>query len=1340
MHSSRKTAQTSSNLIIILPFCLLCFFCFSLPVLGLDTDVYQTNLSPNVSILFDSSGSMEFGIYDSTVDYGGFYNYASEQGDFDKIAGGGGGTDNYFYAENGPGTSPQLPRREILLVKGNIGVSITENGVSYTGDAGDPDYIWYTNDTFHTYTYIDDDGNLSGDGVHSQRITVDAEGHLLLDGSRLPLDRDILLHNLQNNPDGSSIDKGFGGQINAPGWYFSGFEGVDVGSHNVAEDGDINVFFFITGNWMNMQMMYNLYTEDSTNEDYRTWKTRTLPDTTQELWHTVPYNIHSTNYPSNYPNHHEQIWEIAQPDAVKIKIHFTDFNTENNYDFVDIYKKNMHWKNRVYRLSGNLGTNFWKGPFDLANNNHTFFISFDSDRSVTRKGFAIDKYQYIGENESITGYKMQRRIDAVREAILHVIDMTRGKINWSLASFETSPHTGDGAHIWQPFNPVLSDDAVRENIVVHINALEPDGGTPLGEALQDVFNHFEAKENLLPECSRNYCITISDGFPSADDDWSRVSGKVFSDEDNDGWTADPYQYSPPSANYFDDVASYMYNYSFRDRSAITTPGASYDNVTCHMLSFIQGLPLLEDAAADGGGIYLAAYNKQQLINAFYSLGLMIIKSTSYVAPVISVDTSNKTQSGDMLYMAFFKPTDGRWSGNLKKYQLVKKIKSNCINRTEEEWVVTDQNGLDAVDCEGTFLESSVSLWSTDSDGGEVEKGGVGAILKAAIAASSMTSSPYTSTGRSIYVLKNNGTNTQLLPANISNTDLGVTDDAERYKIINYLYGYTFDEDGTSNHYPVARRNWPLGSFIHSTPVIVHYESASPAKSYIVIGGNDGMLHAFDDADGSEVIALIPENLLLRLKELDPNESTTYPSPLFFVDGASTYDYSFNSNGQIIPQQLIFGERRGGRAYYSLDVTNSSPVNWTKIWRVDNSLTGFSELGQSWSKMELVKFHASSTTIKTLGVFCGGYDDNGIDGIDPVGVDTMGRGIFFIDISIPETSSNFLVNSFIYSSTSENPTHEMEFAIPCKPLILTDDYGYFSGVYFADLGGQVWHIEYDNSNYSWGTPRRVFTANDGSNAASGATGGSLLNSDDGRKMFYAPTGTYLGNCNYVDSDGDARDFLTIMLMVGTGDREQPMETDIHDRIYTIVDASSNVLDERDLLNVTNDELDVDSTLSAPDREALYDTLAETYGWYIKLDEISDSYSHEGEKVLSQPLIFFGIGYITTFTPNATDPCYPHGEAKVYGLNYCDGTAGLNYYKGNDTESGEVYTKKYDYRDRYRTIGEAIPSSPEIIIRDGVVAAFSSVGGGLPGLGEDGSSLIPQPKFAVDMINWRSLQGN
>ena len=40
-----------------------------------------------------------------------------------------------------------------------------------------------------------------------------------------------------------------------------------------------------------------------------------------------------------------------------------------------------------------------------------------------------------------------------------------------------------------------------------------------------------------------------------------------------------------------------------------------------------------------------------------------------------------------------------------------------------------------------------------------------------------------------------------------------------------------------------KRDWMLGSFLHSRPYMIHYKD----RTVIYAGANDGMLHAFDDA-------------------------------------------------------------------------------------------------------------------------------------------------------------------------------------------------------------------------------------------------------------------------------------------------------------------------------------------------------------------------------------------------------------------------------------------------------------------------------------------------------------
>ncbi len=290
----------------------------------------------------DNSGSMGFGVYEHNIDYGAMYDYLITLNDsnppnseyiWDTV-------NNWaaFYQNH-------LERHKIYLTPGKIGVTVTtvdSNTVAFTGDPADPEYIWYPADAVDTHTLITNAGELVSDGSgHTQRLTVDGDGHILLDGVRLPLNQDIKLHEPQQLLDGTTIDNGFGGLLNAPGYLFSGYEGVTAGSLDVAEDADVAIFFFITGNWSSMQDMYNLhYTENpgphASNAD-PAWQHEFFPILAGS-WSPAAY---SARYPGpgmipesgNYGDgtdydDPDTVNTIVHPGAAQIQVHFSTMDVD----------------------------------------------------------------------------------------------------------------------------------------------------------------------------------------------------------------------------------------------------------------------------------------------------------------------------------------------------------------------------------------------------------------------------------------------------------------------------------------------------------------------------------------------------------------------------------------------------------------------------------------------------------------------------------------------------------------------------------------------------------------------------------------------------------------------------------------------------------------------------------------------------------------------------------------------------------------------------------------------------------------------------------------------------
>lgn len=127
------------------------------------------------------------------------------------------------------------------------------------------------------------------------------------------------------------------------------------------------------------------------------------------------------------------------------------------------------------------------------------------------------------------------------------------------------------------------------------------------------------------------------------------------------------------------------------------------------------------------------------------------------------------------------------------------------------------------------------------------------------------------------------------------------------------------------------RSQPIGAVLDSTPAILEPPSLDPPpdsdypgfveankgrRSLIMVGANDGMLHAIDGRLGKEVWAFIPFNLLPKLRAL--REGQPVGDFRFFVDSAPKLaDVKVRDEWRTY---IFFGQGPGGTFYQALDVT------------------------------------------------------------------------------------------------------------------------------------------------------------------------------------------------------------------------------------------------------------------------------------------------------------------------------------------------------------------------------------------------------------------------------------
>ena len=877
----------------------------------------------------------------------------------------------------------------------------------------------------------------------------------------------------------------------------------------------------------------------------------------------------------------------------------------------------------------------------------------------------------------------RKRIDVAKEVINDLINTTTG-VRFGVMRFNEY----EGGRV------IAECGADKSTIISEINGITADGYTPLAETLAEAGLYFAGEESwfntsgglpidydspMQERCQKNYVIIMTDGEPTEDKSTKLTSGlyinnDTIGDYDNDG--SDPGTYDYDGTDYLDDVAKYLYE---NDCHPTMGDGTSFDkqNITTYTIGFQLNHQLLEDTAANGGGEYYTASNYSELSEAFYHIMSSISEENAvFVAPVVPISRMNRTYAGDRIYLGFFKPQQsGRWIGNIKRYAL------------DDNGTLYDANNALATTPDGLIKSNALSFWTTlGNDGPDVAAGGAAEVLNLMIEGGTARSL-YTYTGTAAALTDSSNAFEDANTA-ITNEDLNVGSAAERQALFNMVHDGAF------------------GDIIHSEPVVVYYPDpdgdpgTNDEKTMIYAGANDGILHAIDDDNGSEAWGFIPPDQLGRLTLLNNSDHD------YFLDGSPTVSYGVS---QWI---LISGERRGGSNYTAIDITSpTAPQYLYSIGRSffdpvlgndpDNDV--YERLGQSWGKPEKATI-ATGVTVTTpscllnidtatedVFMIAGGYDNNQ-DQQTPAAQDSVGRAVFAVNAVTGQASSNFNFNG---TSSGIGMSH----SIVDLTVLDHDGDGVTSRIYAGDLGGNVFAFKDDAVHtYSvcsqsveqvvtdgvWGTAFKLFNA-----SADGVQ----------RKILYAP-----------DAVGEE---FGEYIFFGTGDRTDPGETGVVNRIYAVKnDWSGATLTESNLTDVTDNLIQLGTDTEKAAAQASLDS---SDGWFFQLE-------NPGEKVVSSPRVYGGVVYFTTYTPPATsapdpdDPCTVstvRGVGRLYAVNYLTGASVLDLSSETETDNAGQ-TVDLGKKDRSIAIGTAIPSAPVIAILANGAQIFIGVEGGIVSL--------------------------
>lgn len=386
---------------------------------------------------------------------------------------------------------------------------------------------------------------------------------------------------------------------------------------------------------------------------------------------------------------------------------------------------------------------------------------------------------------------------------------------------------------------------------------------------------------------------------------------------------------------------------------------------------------------------------------------------------------------------------------------------------------------------------------------------------------------------------------------------------------------------------------------------------------VFVAANDGMLHAFDAANGDERWAYMPR---ITMKKLHLQASTTYSTNhQFSTDGSPEIsDVKIGTEWRSV---LVAGLNAGGRGYYALDVTD--PANPVALWELcaDASVcSGASfdaDIGLSFGNPQFGTWKDAGGVEHWVVFLTSGY--NNVPGSSAA---NEGKGyLYVVDIA----SGRVLSKTSTGVGSTGTPSGLAKItAITNNPLVDP----LVTYVYGGDNQGKMWRFDFTVPGNPTvlqmgdaGPAQPVTSRPEVTLCQVETTGANGVSTAGAQKMVVFGTGRLLDLPDIAD----------------TGTQS----------VYVLKDSGSAIgaASWRNPTSMARQNLARAANTPAYTISGASVNLGSQAGWFFDLDR------NPGERVNLDPKVAAGTLTVVSNIPSSSSSCKVGGSSNVYQLNVC-----------------------------------------------------------------------------------------